>query len=247
MKKIEYAALKYYNSCISEECLYVGMLFNNITDNERKFICIKNFKRLSMFDDDINVEFFKDYLRSIKEEVETNIFNYCADFVFEDYVRLFTNELRFTSITTEETDDENFIENMCKLFLKFDYDKKERLNKDTEKKYIRNYLKASHINFSSEAIIGKHKEPIKFDFVTDDYLIKVFDFEDKDLTRVIANAKTWSYNAREMKEQKRTVFLYDMDILNSDEFDTIISILNEDAYKVMPVDRGIDYITAIRT
>lgn len=38
MKKIEYAALKYYNSCVSEECLYVGMLFNNLTDNERTFV-----------------------------------------------------------------------------------------------------------------------------------------------------------------------------------------------------------------
>lgn len=244
MKKIEYAALKYYNSCISEECLYVGMLFNNLTDNERKFVSIKNFKRLSVFDDDVDIEFFKDYLKSIKDEVETNIFNYDKDFVLKDYIRPFTNELRFSKITTVLTDESNFIENICKLYLKYDYDKKERLTKETEKHYIQRILKSSNISFSSDVIIGKHKEPIKFDFVTDDFVIKVFDFENKDLTRIISSAKTWSYNAREMKTKKKTIFLYDTDILDSEEFEMIKGILSEDAYKVLPVDRGIEYITA---
>lgn len=244
MKKIEYAALKYYNSCISEECLYVGMLFNNITDNERKFISIKNFRRLSVFDDDINIDFFKDYLKSIKDEVETNIFNYFKEFDMKEYIRPFTNELKFSKITSVETDESDFMENICKLYLKYDYDKKERLSKETEKHYIQRVLKSSNIPFTREPICGKHNEQIKFDFVTDDFVIKVFDFEDKDLTRIISSVKSWAYNAREMKEEKKTIFLYDSDILGSEEFRIIKSILSEDAYKVLPVDRGIEYITA---
>lgn len=244
MKKIEYVALKYYNSCISEECLYVGMLFNNLTDNERTFVSIKNFRRLAVFDDDVNIDFFKDYLKSIKDEVEANVFNYDKEFVLKDYIRPFTNELKFSKITTVETDEPDFIENICKLYLKYDYDKKERLTKETEKRYIQRVLKSSNIPFTREPISGKYNEQIKFDFVTDKYVIKVFDFDNKDLTRIISNAKSWAYNAREMKEERKTIFLYDSDILGSEEFEIIKSILSEDAYKVLPVDRGVEYLTA---
>ncbi|EHI59941.1 MAG: hypothetical protein ACLTC4_14160 [Hungatella hathewayi] len=245
MDIIEYTALKYYNSCVSEECLYLGMLFNNLTKNTRVFKSIRNFKRLESFDDEINIEFFKDYLCSIKAEIEDNIFNYDKAFNLKEYIKPYVNELRFSSIKTEKTDDPDFIENMVKLFLKFDYDKKQRLSKETEKKYIKKVLKSSHIDFSEEPIIGKYNENIRLDLVTDNYGIKLFKFEGKDLTRLVTNAKAWAYNAREMKDAKKIVFLYDVDFENSEKFDTIIKILKEDAFKVMPYETGIDYITNI--
>lgn len=244
MDIIEYAALKYYNSSVSEECLYVGMLFNNLSQNKRIFKSIKNFKRLSSFDDEICIEFFRDYLESIKTEVENSIFNYENIFNMNDYIKPFVNELRFSTIKSEKTDDPDFVENMAKLFLKFDYEKKQRLKKDTEKKYIKRVLKASNVNYNEDPVIGKHHETIRFDLVTDNYGIKIFKFENKELSRLITNAKAWAYSAREMKDTKKSVFLYDVDYKNSGEFDTIISILKEDAYKVMSFETGIDYITS---
>lgn len=245
MNTIEYTALKYYNSCVSEECLYVGMLFNNRTTNTRTFKSIRNFKRLAAFDDEISIDFFRDYLDSIKSEVETNIFNYDKEFNINEYVKPFVNELRFSDVKTEITDDVNFIENITKLFLKFDYDKKFRLKQKTEKKYIKMVLKSSNVDFTESPVIGKYNENINFDFVTNDYVIKLFQFENKDLTKLVSTAKTWAYSAREMKGQKNTIFLYDSDILDSDKFDIIISILKEDSYKVMPVESGIEYITRL--
>lgn len=244
MDIIEYAALKYYNSCVSEECLYVGMLFNNLTTNTRIFKTIKNFKRLESFDDEISIEFFKDYLTSIKDEVENNLFNYGKCFNMEAYIKPYVNELRFSSVKSEETNDTDFIENIAKLFLKFDYDKKQRLKKDTEKKYIKRILQSSNIKFNEDPIIGKYNETIRLDLVTDDYGIKLFKFEGKDLNRLITNAKAWSYSAREMKDERKILFLYDIDYKNSGKFDSIINILKEDAYKVMPYETGIDYITS---
>ena len=43
MSRIEYAALKYYNNIISEECLYIGMLYHNLTTGKRDFRYISNF------------------------------------------------------------------------------------------------------------------------------------------------------------------------------------------------------------
>lgn len=118
------------------------------------------------------------------------------------------------------------------------------MTKETEKHYIQRVLKLTDIPFTREPISGKYNEQIKFDFVTDKFAIKVFDFDNKDLTRIISNAKSWAYNAREMKEKKKTIFLYDSDILGSEEFEIIKNILSEDAYKVLPVDRGMEYLTA---
>lgn len=245
MEKIKYSILKYYNSAISEECLCVGILFHNISTNQRTFNAIKNFKRLESFDDEIDIEFFKCYLSSIKEETENNIFNFNQEFNIENYVKTYVNELRFSKIYTSYNPDEEFIKNTTKLFLKFDYSKGERLHKNLETLYIRNILKENGISFTSKPVIGSHKEPIHFDYQTDNYAIKIFSFKEKNLSKLISSAKTWSYNALELKPHKKTIFLYDLDILNSKEFRIIMDILSEHAYQLLPFEEGLDIITKI--
>lgn len=243
MKIIQYAGLKYYNSCVSDECLYIGMLFNDITTNTRIFKSIKNFRRLQSFDDEISIDFFKAYLKSIKEEVECSIFNFKEKFNMEEYVKYYTNEIRFSDIKTVETDDDSFIENTCKIFLKFDYEKKDRLNKDTEKKYIKQILKSKNISFTTNPVAGKYNELINFDVATDEYGIKFFSFENKELNRLITNAKAWSYSAEELKGSIKSIFLYDLDFTESKEFNAIINILKKNADAVMPISNGIEFIS----
>lgn len=245
MEEIKYSILKYYNSAISEECLCVGILFHNITTDQRIFNTIKNFKRLESFDDEINIDFFKYYLSSIKDETENNLFNYNDCFNIENYIKTYVNELRFSKIYTSYNSDENFIENTTKLFLKFDYSKNERLHKNLESQYIRNIFKENGVSFSSKPIIGTYKESIPFDYQTDNYAIKIFSFKEKTLSRLISNAKAWSYNALELKPHKKTIFLYDLDILDSDEFRIIMEILSEHAYRLLPLEEGLDLITKI--
>ena len=88
MSKIEYAALKYYNNIISEECLYIGMLYHNLTTGKRDFRYISNFGRLQSFDDEADIDFIKAYLEGIKQQVENNIFNYNDSFSIESFSKL---------------------------------------------------------------------------------------------------------------------------------------------------------------
>ena len=62
MYHIEYAALNYYHSPISDECLCIGILFHNVTTGQRDFKYISNFQRFHVFDDEADVEFVKLYL-----------------------------------------------------------------------------------------------------------------------------------------------------------------------------------------
>lgn len=243
MNTIQYTSLKYYNSIISDECLYVGILFNNLTTNERTFKTIHNFKRLEVFDDEIDTDFVKMYLNGIKYEVEESLLNINKDFCTDLYIKKYVNEFRFSKITTIKTADEDFIENTSKVYLKFDYLKKHRLTKDDELKHIRTLLQNANINYSKKSVYGLYEDDIQFDYVINDYLIKLFTFENKkQLKRMINTARNWAFIAEEVKEHYKPIFFYDSLLIENSEFDSIIKILKKNAYKVMTIQEGMDFI-----
>lgn len=118
MHQIEYAALKYYKNVISEEYLYIGMLFHNLTTGKRDFRYISNFKRFQSFDDEADLDFVKSYLAGIKQQIEENLFNYNDKFSIFDFTRIYVNEFRFSNaILIEVEDDENYVEKLTKMYL----------------------------------------------------------------------------------------------------------------------------------
>ena len=114
------------------------MLYHNLTTGKRDFRYISNFGRLQSFDDEADIDFIKAYLEGIKQQGENNIFNYNDSFSIESFSKFYVNEFKFTDITIMEVDDnEDYVDNLTKMFLKFDFSKKQRLSKNEEKKYIR--------------------------------------------------------------------------------------------------------------
>lgn len=154
MYQIEYAALKYYNNVISDECLYIGMLFHNLTTGKRDFRYISNFKRFQSFDDEADIDFVKLYLAGIKQQVEENLFNYKTDFSISNFTKIYVNEFRFSDVTTMEVEEnEDYVEALTKMYLKFDFSKEKRLSNSEEKKYIRKILSSSNVAFSSPKVL----------------------------------------------------------------------------------------------
>ncbi len=241
MQQISYAALKYYNNVISEECLCIGMLFHNLTTGKREFRYISNFKRFQAFDDEADIEFVKLYLAGIKEQVEENIFNCNSHFSISDFKKIYVNEFRFSEITTMEIeDDEDYVEILTKLYLKFDFSKEKRLNSYSEKKYIRKILSSSNVTLSPSKILGSFDEKINFDYIIGDVAIKLFSFKEKDVAKIIPSAKQWAFTAQELKDQYKIVFLYDDD-LESPQFNIVMQILRKYA-NAFQLQDGLDYI-----
>ena len=119
MYHIEYAALNYYHSPISDECLCIGVLFHNVTTGQRDFKYISNFQRFHAFDDEADVDFVKLYLRGIKEEIEKSSFD--KKFDLASYIRVYANEFRFSSVRTLSVNEtENYVEDLSKIYLKYD-------------------------------------------------------------------------------------------------------------------------------
>lgn len=241
MYQVEYAALKYYNNAVSDECLYIGMLFHNLTTDKREFRYISNFKRFQAFDDEADIDFVKLYLAGIKQQIETNIFNYKDNFSIADFTKIYVNEFRFSDVTQMKVDeDENYVENLTKMYLKFDFSKEKRLSNSEEKKYIRKILSSSNVAFSTPKISGFYDENVNFDYVIGNVAIKLFSFKEKDATKLIPSAKQWAFSSGELKDRYKIVFLYD-DETDSPQLKIVMQILKKHA-NVFQLQDGLDYV-----
>ena len=244
MYQVEYAALKYYNNIISEECLYIGMLFHNLTNGTCNFRYISNFKRFQSFDDEADVEFVKMYLLGIQQQVENNLFNYDKPFSIENFTKIYVNEFRFSEITVMEVEeDEDYVDKLTKMYLKFDFSKEKRLSNSEEKKYIRRILSSSNAEFSVPKVSGAYNENVTFDYIIGDIAIKLFSFKDKNAKKLIPAAKQWSFSAEELKNRYKIIFLYDDDVYDEDssQLDIVLRILKKHA-NVYQLQEGLDYV-----
>lgn len=242
MNHIEYSALNYYHSPISEECLCLGILFHNITTGQRDFRYISNFKRFQIFDDEADINFVRAYLMGIKEDVENSILNYGDSFELQSYIRVFANEFRFSTIKKlKVNEDEDYVDNLTKIYLKYDLAKSQRLNGNEEKKLIRRVLETNNLTYSNGRVSGQFDDEISFDYQLDNLCIKHFSFKGKNLRRIISNARQWSFAAGEMAGIKNVLFIYDSDFEDRDNLRIIINILSKYA-KVLQIDEGMDYI-----
>lgn len=242
MYHIEYVALNYYHSPISDECLCMGVLFHNITTGQRDFKYISNFQRFHSFDDEADIDFIKLYLKGIKEETENSVFNYDKKFNLASYIKVYANEFRFSSIRTlAVSEDENYVEELSKVYLKYDLVKSQRLNGNEEKKLIQRVLKSNNLEYSKQKVEGPYSDEISFDYQVKDLCIKIFSFKGKNLKRNIGSARQWSFVADEIGTQKKVLFIYDSDYEDIGNLNIIIKILSKNA-KVMKLDDGMDYI-----
>lgn len=242
MYHIEYAVLNYYHSPISEECLCIGVLFHNLTTGKRDFKYISNFRRFNSFDDEADTEFVKLYLKGIKEEVETNIFNYDKDFVLDSYIRVYANEFRFSKVKKLNVEeDEDYVSELINVYLKYDLSKAQRLNGNEEKKLIKRILESNDLEYSTQKVEGRYNDEINFDYQVGNICIKLFSFKGKNLKRVISNARQWAFAADEVEDGKDVLFIYDSDSADTYNLDIIIKILSKNA-KVMKIDAGMDYV-----
>lgn len=242
MKHIEYAALNYYHSPISDECLCMGVLFYNVTTKRCDFKFISNFQRFHAFDDEADVDFVRLYLRGMKDEIESSNNTFNNQFDIRAYVRMYANEFRFSKVKSLMVEDEeDYVTVVSKIYLKYDLAKAQRLNMNEEKKLVRRLLESHNLAYSVKKINGPYNDEISFDYKVNDLCVKIFSFKGKNLKRLIGSARQWSFVANEMGNRDNVVFIYDSDFEDMQNLDTIIQILSRYA-QVFKLDDGMDYI-----
>lgn len=246
--KVHFSVLSYYPSFtindVEEESIHVGILFHNEDTDERLLEITTKWKRVEGFDDELDIEFFKLLLFSLRDEIKNTFWSTKKDFDIHLYTKKFINELRFSKIITVDTDDFNkFVKDTKKVFLRYDFNREDRPDKNQQLKYIRDLFKSTNIQFDRPNKKGTFNEVIRYDYVVGNCGFKIFTFLNKDIRKLVSSAKAWALTAKEMNDEFniKTIFVYDTDIKN-DNFKIIYNILNKYSYDVMKIDEAINYI-----
>jgi hypothetical protein len=245
-KVLLYSVLRYSPSTVAGEKINLGIIFFDKSSNYREFRYSKKFSRLSNFDDEINLELVKALLSGIKNDVEGDLFSYQSFDIYE-YTKYYINDFVFEEPKAITYDDlHEIVESLNKTYFRFDYERKNRPTKEDDLKLIERVVRDNSAKVKKDSyVMGACNEKIKFDFVTEDYTIKILDFDKKDLTRVINNMKTWAWNCISDGESKiLLIYRYsDDEKKKSDEaFNIIMDIFAKANANILDINKGLQLL-----
>ena len=245
MFNIQFAVLSYYPSIISNENINVGILFFVEETKQKAFYTTQNLRRLSSFDDELDIDFMKSYLLGIKEDWEESLFGTGRNSSVSDFIYNYGNELRFNKpLQAKVQNAEQFIDETKKMYLRFDFNQNERPTEEKIKQYMRKLLKQNAIDFSISSISGGFDENVNYDFIANGYGFKSFVIdENSDVRRNYMIYKGWAYTALKNKAKDlNTVFVIDSD-RDDTNYQIVCKILKENAQiikssEVLPFVQG---------
>lgn len=246
-KVLKYSVLRYSPSSIAGEKINLGMIFYDEASDYREFRYIKRFSRLASFDDEIDLSMVKRLLKSIEEDVSGNLFS--NDFDIDAYTKYYVSDFSFDkpkSIQYEELDE--MITRLHKTFFRFEYEVSERPSKNEDKKMLEKVITSRGKNVRKDSyVLGVCKEKIKFDIVTDDLYIKLFDFDEKNLNKLINSAKTWAWNAIYNGKQKvMIIYRYNEEASRfNEEFGIIMDIFKASSIQTYEIEEGMRVLQEI--
>ncbi|AEB77347.1 hypothetical protein ADU80_00395 (plasmid) [Clostridium botulinum] len=244
--KIYFSVLSYHPSFITDESINVAILFYNEKTDERNFEITTKWQRVQSFDDEVNIDILKLLLKGMQCEIQNTFWSREKSFNIYNYTDTFINELRFSKIYTSNTDNmKSFVEKTKKMFLRYDYNKKDRPNTSQQVNYFKHFMKSNNIKFYKGKTKGEYSEPVNYDYFINEYAFKIFTFANKNLSKIITSVKAWAFTAAEMEEKNyKTIFIYDTDI-EDDKFKTIYEILRKSSYKLFKIKDAMEFISEL--
>ena len=239
-KILKYSVLRYSPSTVAGEKINLGIIFYDVVSGYREFKYLKKFNRLSTFDDEIDLSMVKKLLQSIEDDVSGNLFS--LKFDIEEYTKYFVSDFSFDKPKLIQYDDLNdMIERLHKTYFRFEYDKAHRPSKAEDREIIKKIISSAGKTIKGDGyVIGACNEKIKYDIVTDDLCIKIFDFDDKNLNKLINSAKTWAWNAMYNKRNNvMIIYRYNEELSKyNDEFEIIMKIFKESQIRIYDIEEG---------
>lgn len=167
MYKVKYASLNYYPDIFLIPNIAVGVAFEVVGKcyNKKHFIIMPKKHKLFTFDDELDPEFAKLMLKSIKENME-NFNGELSDFTFN-----YVNNFKFTSIKHEVFESlsevEQFIDDTRRYILHTSMYENNKMTNREKKKYICKYLNRKYGDVKKSFVVkGKNpKDKITVDFM----------------------------------------------------------------------------------
>ncbi len=221
MKKDKRAVLGtiYYMPNIDrKERINVGVVLHSPEDNFLKIEFIDKLHRLKVFDDELDLDFFKLYSKAIENEFTNDFFKPIDIFDYDlikkksyNYVNLFRFEIEDILVYDQI---EKVYADSKKRKLHYDFDKEDRLTPLQKNKIIvSSYYKEYESDIKYQPFIdGLFDEKINFDFEIFDIKVKLFEFNKNNYKHYPNQIKSWLFNAK--NSQKNIIFIIEDNVNN---------------------------------
>ena len=238
---MRYSVLRYSPEKITGEFINLGILFSEESMNFHDFHYSNNISRILKFDDMLDSKVLRDFLIGIKKDV----LGYPSSefFDIDMFVKYYINDYVFEKpkyIQYEELDE--MLEDLRRTYFRFDYPKHARPTKYEDQRMISSIISASGINCTkNKTVAGKYNENIQYDIVTDDFYIKLFDFDGKELSRCVNTAKTWAWNTNNNGKKTYVIYRYsDKNPKDDRTFRIISDIFGDSKAEFCSIDECVD-------
>jgi len=237
---IQYSVLGYSPSIISGENINLGVLICNSDNNRIEFHYTRQWDRVKKFDDELDIQGLKSALEDIKNDVETPVFSINRQFSIDAYTRDFVSELHFSKPLQIETDNiDNQILELRKIYLRFDFDKKDRITQDNEFKFVKSLFTGYGMAFKqNERVFGEFGVPISYDLIYNHYGIRYIRFDNKDISKMINSIKAYAWDSKH-DHTITPIFIYSPENTNARNktyMDMSLRILNDVTENVYSTD-----------
>lgn len=249
-KQLRYSVLRYSPSKIAGEKINLGIIFADKENDKREFRHTTKFRRIAGFDDELNMETLKNLLNGIKTDVEPSSPS-DAQFDLDSYIQFFINDFNFDEPKSIYYDDwDETVEKINRIYFRFDYEKSKRPSKKDEFRFLSDLISARTDELKwNRKMEGAFNESVTYDLVVGGYKIKMLDFDNKDLTKLVNTAKAWAFNCMADTTQK-TIIIYrysDEGRVKDDQtFDSIKKIFEYVDADFLNMEEGIEKIQTIK-
>jgi hypothetical protein len=253
--KTLFTSIKYVPLNGNGEAINIAVVLHDYTRGELYFDKIRKYRRISSFDDELEMNAFKETLSGIEEFInhpfrKTLMDNekgrYDENYLF-DISSMFLNEYRMGEIQPVYTSNiKNSFKHLRDTFLYYDNDRKNRPNKKEAIKTINELFTSAQREWSLETLKKDyrldvkmtHGEPITFDYKIGDNFYKIIDLKAERYALKYVSAKAWVYNASYLQDDEKLKFIIVNDN-NTDETKAIINILNSRDGQIEVIDPAI--------
>lgn len=240
MTNVQFSVFYHYPSIIAKECIVLGVLAYEPATNKFIFNTVKNTNRVATFNDELNIELLKNYLKAMKKNIERLVSK--NQFDMYNFTRHYVNELQFDIVKTVEVEEsfEEFVKECTRQYMSFDYAKKDRPKKDSQIKFLKGIIGKSEV--SDGQLYGSFKEKINLDFLVSDYGFKFIYSNHKNITSTFNNAKIWRYNASILKNTYNLKIIFIVNFEKDDsELSGVYELLSEFG-SVMTYDDALQFV-----
>ena len=216
-----YTTIEYFPKSFNDESINVAFIFHDATEGKMYFYRAKNKKRITSFDDEMTMEEYEmlmdTFERFVTSPFKISLFNQHNNVVFDNNYLFsiknsFLNEFRFSKISKIISENvKQDVENLLKLSLYYDFEKKDRLKPEMVEKVLRKniiqQLQFNNKDYETDYAINDFGfgETIKVDFVFENTYIKILNLQSDKFTNKINTAKAWAFNKKYFDDRKKRI------------------------------------------